>query len=29
LKECVIAHQSSVNAPRMVGIKRPAEAWPW
>ncbi len=27
LKECVIAHQSSVMAPRMVGIKRPAEAW--
>ena len=28
LKECVIAHQSSVMAPRMVGIKPPAEAWP-
>jgi hypothetical protein len=28
LKECVIAHQSSVKAPRMVGIKRPTEAWP-
>ena len=27
LKECVIAHQSSGDAPRMVGIKRPAEAW--
>ena len=27
-KECVIAHSSSVIAPRMVGIKRPAEAWP-
>ena len=27
LKECVIAHQSSVMAPRMVGIKQPAEAW--
>ena len=25
-KECVIAHQSSVAAPKMVGTKLPAEA---